>query len=299
MIPYIPTIIKENMYEYLVLLSETVLSAYPILIKKVNASVFAQTGIRMLTYTVLAALAAFVTKSPLSGLSLKELIATGLLNLIHVGSSYTAFEALSAGNAMALFYTYPVWNLIGAAVAFKEEIPLNTIPWMSLALLGAVLLSQPTTQNWSLVGVVSALVAALTETGIYLWFRKEAKGHEEDATPWKGMFNMYGGSLVLWAILLIGGLIVGSGSLGGVPSGSAFQTMFIFNAVVGFLGYALRFFTIPKVSTVAFSVMSFFGVVAAYLLGWLFMGEVPNTIQVIGAAAIIVANTALVRKETA
>lgn len=288
------------LYESLVLFSEVVLSAYPILIKKVVASTFLQTGIRMATFSGLAALAAFVTGTPLSGLSLKEVMATGLLNLIHVGSSYTAFEALAAGNAMSLFYTYPVWNILGAALIFKEKIPLQSIPWIGLGVVGTVMLSQPSATNWSITGVVAALLAALTETGIYLYFRSTTS--KEDSEPWTGMFKLYGGSFVLWAgLAAVAFLIMGSGLFGDIfrVSSGGLKTMVLFNIFVGFLGYALRFFTIAKVSTIAFSAMSFFGVIAAYLLGWIFVGEVPNTIQMLGAAAIVVANTVLVTKDTA
>ncbi len=135
-----------------------------------------------------------------------------------------------------------------------------------------------------------ALLAALTETGIYLWFRREAKDTKQ---PWTDMATMYGGSGILW-ILLIPFFL----------SATVFQTsvsgigaMVAFNAFIGFLGYALRFFAIPNISTVAFSSLSFVGVVAAYLLGWVFMGEVPSLIQGIGAALIAVSNIILLKKD--
>jgi drug/metabolite transporter (DMT)-like permease len=59
----------------------------------------------------------------------------------------------------------------------------------------------------------------------------------------------------------------------------------------------MRFYTIPHVSTVAFSAISFFGIIAAYLLGWLFVGEIPNIQQGAGAALIILANLFLLKKE--
>ena len=276
------------MYETLVLLSETVLSAYPILIKKVDATVGLQTGVRMGTFALLAAAGALLTGAPLTMGS--AAIAPGLLNLLHVGASYSAFEALPAGNAMALFYTYPVWNLIGAAVAFREKVDWAHVPWMAVAVVGAVLLAQPDVKVWSMFGVVAALVAALTETGIYLWFRKEAP---EDSQPWTNMFRMYGSSGIAWALLAVLGVF----GLGKV-SGKSMSTMLLFNALVGFVGYALRFFAIPQVSTVVFSTMSFFGIVSAYLFGWLFVGEVPNMLQTVGAALIIAANAFLIKRET-
>jgi drug/metabolite transporter (DMT)-like permease len=77
----------------------------------------------------------------------------------------------------------------------------------------------------------------------------------------------------------------------------ALSSMILFNTFVGFLGYALRFYTIPHVSTVTFSAISFFGVIAAYLLGWIFVGEVPHFQQGIGAALIILANLFLLKKD--
>lgn len=315
------------MYESLVLLSEVVLSAYPILIKRVNASVFFQTGLRMAIYTVLAATAAFVTGSPLAaaGLWSTESIATGFLNLIHVGTSYTAFEQLPAGNAMALFYLYPMFNILGAAAVLGESLPLSQLPWIALAFAGALLLAQPTTKNWTLVGVVCALLAAATETGIYLWFKTksepnvetfegkdkgEDKGEDKDkgmdsqpsvgmdSQPWTKMIQLYGSSGVLWALVA-----VVLGSLGFLARGTfrlsagGFGAIVLFNALVGFSGYALRFFLIPRVSTVVYSVLSFFGVVSAYGLGWLFQGEVPTLTQLAGAVAIVIANGALLSRE--
>jgi len=253
-----------------------------------------------------------------AGLWSTESIATGFLNLIHVGTSYTAFEQLPAGNAMALFYLYPMFNLLGAAAVLGESLPLTQLPWIGLAFAGALLLAQPTTKNWTLVGVVCALLAAATETGIYLWFKTKSEpnvekfetnekeegkdkgvGVDVDTQPWTKMIQLYGSSGVLWALVA-----VVLGSLGFLAKGTFRLTagglgaIVLFNALVGFSGYALRFFLIPRVSTVVYSVLSFFGVVSAYGLGWLFQGEVPTMTQVAGAVAIVIANGALLSKNT-
>lgn len=278
-------------YESLTLASEVVLSAYPILIKKVSATLAAQTTLRMGTFAVLAALAAALTGSPLlQGATLANIAGPGLLNLLHVASSYTAFDTLPAGNAMALFYTYPVWNLLGAAATFGESIDLRILPWMGVAILGTFLVAQPTVKptatNWNAWGVAAALLAAITETGIYLWFRKEP---ESETQPWTTMARMYGGSALLLIPLFLLGLLAWRTGRG------AISTMLLFNTFVGFLGYALRFYTIPHVSTVTFSSISFFGIVSAYILGWIFVGEVPDYQQSLGAALIVIANIFLLR----
>lgn len=294
--------------EALVLFSEVVLSGYPLLIKLVDTSVFFQVGLRMAVFTGMAALAAIVTGVALptmGSLLTAETAAVGALNLLHVTGSYVGFEQLAGGNAMALFYTYPIFNILGAALAFGEQIPLRSLPWIGLAAAGAVALSAPTAANWTAAGVVGALVAALTETGIYLWFKQHEAGDEPGAaksghseTPWRKMIQMYGSSGVFW---LVGAAV--AAALGWIGSqtfrvgGSGLSSILLFNAIVGFGGYALRFFLIPRVSTVIFSALSFFGVISAYLLSWLFAGEVPSATQLAGAAAIMVANAVLVTRE--
>jgi drug/metabolite transporter (DMT)-like permease len=291
------------LYEGLVLFSEVVLSAYPMLIKLVDVSVFFQTGLRMGIYALLAVTAARASGQPLAldRLLSAESLYTGVLNLVHVLSSYTAFSALPAGNAMALFYTYPIWNIVGTAAAFGERVAWSALPWLAVALVGAILLAQPTAGQWALYGVLAALVAALTETGIYLWFRSRAATADAGANdaPWAGMAQMYGSSGVLWAVAaaVLGGLGALAANTWRISARSA-ATIAAFNTFVGFAGYALRFYIIPKVSTVAFSAMSFFGVVAAYGLDWLFTGTLPTPTQALGAAAIVAANTVLLRKET-
>lgn len=285
--------------ELLLLLSEVILSAYPMLIKLVDTTVVFQTGLRMAVFTTLAAVAAVATNSPLAigTLLSTETLATGILNLLHVFTSYTAFDQLTGGNAMALFYTYPIFNVLGAAALLKEPIPLTSVPWIGLALAGAIALAQPTTTNWTLIGVLAALTAAITEVGIYLWFRWHKE--KESNQPWTKMIQMYGSSGILWALGIAAAALLGilakntfTISPGGLGS------ILAFNSLIGFTGYALRFFLIPQVSTIVFAALSFFGIVSAYLFDWIFTQQKPNATQIAGAIAIIVANAVLVTRET-
>lgn len=278
------------MYESFVFLSEIVLSLYPILIKSTDASVGVQTGFRMYVFAICAMIVSLFQKQNLLDLSLSNIFGSGLLNLMHVGASYKAFELLPAGNAMALFYTYPVMNLLGSSLVYGEKIKPEVYGWILLALGGAFLLAQPSAnpKEWNKLGIVLALVAAATETGIYLLF-KQLKSEENS---FKQMFSMYGGSAILWTLMALFGLLSFSGSL----TKKAMSIMVLFNVLVGFVGYGARFFAIPKVSTIAFSAISFFGIISAYIFGWIFEGETVNYMSALGALAIMIANIVLVRE---
>ena len=279
----------------LVLVSEVLLSAYPLLIKRIDMSVVFQTGLRLFVFTVLAALIG--TVPPLDVLASTETILMGGTYLLHIFSSYMAFSLLSAGNAMALFYTYPLWNILGTSLLLGEQLDLSNLPWIGVALAGAIALAQPTAKNWSLGGVVMALTAALTETAVYLWFKSHPKEETKDPTPWTKMIQMFGGGGLLWALAIAAATIAGLTTTYMFRSSlSGLAAILGFNALIGFGGYALRLYMIPKVSTVLFSSLSFFGIVSAYLYGWIGANEWPNMVQMAGAAAIILANLVLVAK---
>jgi len=277
----------------LVVASEVLLSSYPLLIKRIDMSVVFQTGLRLFVFTVLAALIG--TVPPLDVLASTETVLMGGTYLLHIFSSYTAFSLLSAGIAMALFYTYPLWNILGTSLLLGEQLDLTKMPWIGLALAGAIALAQPTAKNWSLGGIVMALTAALTETAVYLWFKSHPE--KEDPTPWTKMIQMFGGGGLLWTIAAATATIAGLTTTYMFRSSlSGLAAILGFNALIGFGGYALRLYMIPKVSTVLFSSLSFFGIVSAYLYGWIGANEWPNGTQMAGAAAIILANLVLVAK---
>ena len=285
-----------------VLCSEIIMSSYPILIKSVPTNLWTQIASRFLVYAIAAFTAVIITgnSSQFADISFKTMGGAGLLNLAHIAVSYKAFSELSPGNAMAIFYTYPIWNIIGAWVLLGETIPMSSFPWILMALIGMVLVAHP--EKGTILdlekplGTLCALLAALTETAIYFYFKlmKEKEG------GFKGLFELYGGA-GLWMLpaLVLGQM--GISPLGlQIPkldfSWKVWMPMILFNLLVGFTGYSLRVNAIPFVSTAVFSTLSFFGVVAAYVFGFLFNGDKPSAMASIGALMITVANVVLLSK---
>ena len=65
-----------------------------------------------------------------------------------------------------------------------------------------------------------------------------------------------------------------------------------------FSGYWLRFYAVPRLSVVTYSILSYAGLIAAYLFGLLFMGERPGWMSLIGAVMILVSGVLLQVAET-
>lgn len=266
--------------------SEVALALYPILIKTVPVNLATQLVARFLVYVSLA----FFLASPsdvagtwLSLGSASQSMLYGLLTLLHIGMSYYSFANLPTGTAMSLFYTYPVWNLLGAHLLFGETFSLFNIFLVFVALFGVYLVSLYTKDEEDgkkqihFQGVVAALMAAITESLIYLIVRVKSP------SPSFSILQLYpGGLLALLAGLLYTGETIDL-------SWAHWKPLLLFNALIGFVGYFLRFYTIPRVDTLVFSLLSFIGVIASYIWGFGFMKEVPTSMGVLGSLLISLA----------
>ncbi len=279
--------------------SEATLSLYPILIKAVPTTLTTQLLSRFLTFSLLAAILA-TPKDLLAtwGTKAGALRSAGLgsITLAHVAASYYAFGQLPAGVAMSLFYTYPFWNLLGGVLGFGEKVSTTQVLLTLLAFVGVVLVSFGSSQTpegaaagtppppirWG--GIAAALAAALTESAMYFGVRTA-----KVPSPYYATLELYPGAL--FGLLAFLGLRKVQGEATQIDTRpSIWGPMLLFNALIGFVGYALRFWAIPKVATATFGLLSFVGVVASFLFGWWFAGEKPTMMTAAGAALISLAS---------
>jgi drug/metabolite transporter (DMT)-like permease len=289
-----------------VVYGELVLSLYPILLKTVNTSLFTQTLARFIVFPALA-----LTFGPFSDFKKiwtdpYETFAAslqGLFNLSHVLVSYISFKTLPTGSAISLFYLYPIFNMIIGSVLFNESYPSHILLLIPLALIGTYLIassettSAPETEPFKdtnpqkedlkkpmskkAIGIAAAILAALTESVIFMFVRTNTDALK---SPFYTVDHLYPAGLV--ALLLYGfsGKATGQNVLDTSPK--TWAKLIGFNALLGFTGYIARFYGLAKISTALFSLLSFVGVVSAYIWGILFTGEKITKRGVIGSACI-------------
>lgn len=277
----------------IVILSEISLALYPILIKKVDTDLATQLVSRTLTFSVLAGILGGkgnLMRSWGSWPAIRQSLVLGLVTLLHVGTSYYAFQQLTAGVSMSLFYTYPFFNLLFGILFFGDK----AAPWqlllMFVAFFGVVLVAPEvregfqdkekqkeanahTSYDWK--GLLAGIGAALSETIMYF-----AVKQVDQPNPYLSMLQLYPG-----ALLALSGILFARGESIDTRA-STWIPMVLFNSLIGFLGYAMRFYAIPKLATIVFSLLSFIGVVAAFVWGYLFVREVPTWKSLLGAVLI-------------
>ncbi len=278
-------------------LAQSLTSLYPILIKRINTNILTHTTIRFTLFPILALVLGIASGGfgaigdVMNGWTkIAAILGIGVLNLTHVFSSYIAFDELQAGIAMSIFYTYPFWNLLGARLFFGERLQLWTIPLFLIALAGTYLVASAAPEARAfkheadptrspMRGIIAALIAALTETGLYLAVRGSTSNN-----PFANMIMLYlgGAALLLPSLPLIKRI---SGQLLDLRLEPLMQST-AFNAFIGFVGTTLMFMTARLLPAYMYSILAFVGVAAAYMWGVVFAEEKPNK-KAVGGAGIV------------
>lgn len=340
------------MYNSIILvISEIALSLYPQLIKLSNTTITSQISIRFITYSILALFGFIINYSSMQifNHSLWSYISMGLVNILHVIASYSAFHILSSGVGYSLFYTYPIFNLLGRSIFFKETIkPIHFI-YIAIAILGVYFITNreykskdlpestnsestnsESTNSLILIGIFAGLLSAITESLIYLVVRNE----HSKTTAFQEILRFYllgaiiGGGIIVYTIMTSkkstsnitheissNSYINSSSNLQNIHNihnkdhisllddkqGSFFDilnsanqlswdqiiSLVLFNALIGFLGYIFRFYTIPRLGTMQFNSLIFLGVIFSYIWGFFLSNEKIYLDYIIGSLLII------------
>ncbi len=283
--------------ELSVIYGELVLSLYPILIKTVDTSLYSQVLARFLVFPILAlAFGPFSDFKKIWGTPYEAFVGIlhGFFNLGHVFMSYLSYKLLPTGTAVSLFYLYPIFNLLIGAIAFNESYPLYILGLVPLAFLGTYLITSSSDLTISgilnrkqkdkrkLLGIIAALLAAITESVIFLFIRSNTDAFK---SPFYTVDHLYPAGLVA---LLLYGVTRPKEQQQKILDTSKINWIKLlgFNALLGFTGYIARFYGLPKISTILFSLLSFVGVISAYIWGSLFTDEKITKRGVLGSSLI-------------
>ena len=133
--------------------SEIALSLYPQIIKLIPTTIEVQVAVRCITYSILAIIGYYITTNNKTILSAKSDTTTntntfsltsgifmGIVNIIHIISSYMCFNILSSGVGYSIFYIYPIFNLLGRTLLYNEKINIINYIYIIIAIIGVYLI---------------------------------------------------------------------------------------------------------------------------------------------------------------
>ena len=301
--------------------SEVALSLYPQLIKLIPTTIEVQVSVRCITYSILAIIGYYITTnnkttitSSTNTFSLTSGIVMGLVNIIHIISSYMCFNILSSGVGYSIFYIYPIFNLLGRTLFYNEKIDIINYIYIIIAIIGVYLIyknksnvvleplqnenqiNSDNNNNNNLIdnlniknkniGIAAGIVSALTESIIYFM----VKNDPVSVSPFIQLLKTY----LLGGILSIIYLIK---NLSYIDLDYHYWiTIILFNSIIGFVGYLLRFIMISRLSTLLFNSLIFIGVIFSYLWGYILSKE-PIAYNDISGTLLILMSIFLINKK--
>jgi drug/metabolite transporter (DMT)-like permease len=285
--------------------SEIALALQPILIKQINTGLPTMLLGRLGVYSILGYFLSDSTDKLTSWGSLASALHSslyGIINLFHIAASYISYEYLPAGSALALFYMYPFFNIIAGILFLNEAFDPRLLPLFIVAFIGVLLIAFNTSsiENFTddgggiggekggekdeknkksnttiQLGILASLAAALTETIIFLVVKTAVR-----PTPWLSMLQLYPVAFLgIFGWIFFKKEPISNKSNEWIP-------ILIFNAFIGFIGYALRFFSMSTLPTSIYSLLTFIGVAAGYGWGLFFANEKPSPLALMGAGCI-------------
>lgn len=214
--------------------------------------------------------------------TLRLLLAGGIGQAIVTGSSLASLDYIPASTLAFLFYTYPAWITLIAAVRRTE--PLTPVRAVALALsLGgiALIVGNPFATSLPAIGLALALGAALCYA-IYvpLLDRLGAGIDAAISSTW-----ITGGACVIFSV---GALATGQLKFAGITSAAWLATlaMAVFSTVVAFIAFLRGLATLGPVRTSIISTVEPFWTT---MLGAVALGQPIGPTTIAGGACIAAA----------
>jgi drug/metabolite transporter (DMT)-like permease len=195
-----------------------------------------------------------------------------------------------------------MWNIILSSIFRNEQISARAFSCIFAASAGSVLINLDPTisvsdkksdNSW---GLLMALIMTLTES-IMFTIIKSVGWTDPAQIVW--ITNSWA-SVWMIVVQFFGEIVdphmTSSFSIATFSWEAILMTMF--HSVSLFSGYWLRNYAITRLSTTTFSILSYSGLLAAYLFGIVFVKETPGWMSVLGAATILVSGVYLLINPT-
>lgn len=304
--------------------SESLLSLYPVFVKKIGLDIPIQIWTRLLAYVIISVF--FINRTFVyNTLTSYNALLLGFINLTHVYFSYMGFKYLDSGVSFTIFNTYPFMILLMAGA-----------PWNNaylLALAGFAIFAYENYINngdseqiervqeedkekegfkWYnpfIFGIIMILLSAFTEALIYFLVKRV-----KTTNSWDHVFISYFLGALIMSIYMIYIYLYKKDKSESIKENfvekkfdevkeksnainKRIMIALLLNGILGSLGYYFRFYAAYRLDSQIYAILSYIGIIMAYIYGILLNKEKLTIYKIVGTLFIIIANYIILRKK--
>ncbi len=264
------------------LVSEGLLGLYPIFIKKIPLGLDIQMWTRLIAFVLISIF--FINYSYVTNTLLSyEGMALAIMNMAHIYTSYEGFDNLDSGISFSIFNIYPLLILLLSGVLWTPAYIYAILALILFVYSNYSKIENKKDNNSFRYGMIMIILAALTEAIMYFLVKNLPSDNN-----WNHVFIAYFMGSILMTIY-----IVKSNKFENININSSWIIVIIgllINAIIGCLGYYLRFNSITNLDTGTYATLSYTGIIMAYVYGIFFNDEQINIYSIIAPMLIIYSN---------
>jgi len=212
-----------------------------------------------------------------------------LSSFINAGRMYLyliAFIYTSIGNAVILFYTWPIFATFLGIFFLKEKVSRSQIALMLFAFVGLMLAYSNKSfsfEDRDFIGMISAVISAFGYAITVVLFKSEADNYHRNEIIF---YQNFAGVLVFLPIFWTS-----------VPSAEMIHigVALLYAFVIGIVVFSLFFYGLKYLKASTASSIMYLEVVSAILFGYFILGEKLDLNMIIGGAIIILSSYFITR----
>lgn len=266
-----------------IILAALIWGSNGIFVKYLNLPVITFTFLRFAVPTILLLLFFLSKGENIFKKGNKTIWLASFLNATRQPLYFVGFLFTSVGNAVILWYAYPIFTAIFGAKILKEEIDKKLIFLLAMAFLGILLIfiGKPITfSSKDFVGMISIVFSAVIYGLSLVFLKKEEKSIDQMGQVF---YQNILGALIFLPLLFF------------VPVPPMFKiSLGVFHAfLIGLVGMLLFFYGLKKIKVSTATFLCYLEVVSGIVLAWFFLKEVPTWNMVVGGGLILTAVTLL------
>ena len=259
-----------------------------IFIKNFSIPATSITWIRVAVPTILLALWLGYQRVPVFRGHYKKMLLGSALNALRLYLFISAFIFTSIGNAIIMFYTWPIFTTLLGIFILKEQVSLRQIGILALAFIGIIIAYSEqdlSFESQDFIGISAAVTSAFIYALTVIIFKSETLNYHRNEILF---YQNFLGAFIFLPLFLTNRPL---------PTVLDWTLGLSYAVIIGLLAFSLFFFALKHLKASTASMLAYVEVVSAILLSYIWMGDTLKPSMIIGGSLIILSTILLINKK--